>query len=31
MIKATEIVSQGYHYAVDIDLERFLIPSITPR
>lgn len=23
MIKATEIVSQGYHYAVDIDLERF--------
>ena len=23
LVKATEIISQGYHYAVDIDLERF--------
>ncbi len=23
LVKATEIVNQGYHYAVDIDLERF--------
>ena len=23
LVKATEVISQGYHYAVDIDLERF--------